>query len=63
MGCTQVTTAIFIGRNITSQHGARKPRHLFIDRMEFDIDIEAYRDERGDLGGELPISASTSTCS
>ena len=44
VGCTQAT-ALFVGRNM-------EPR-LLIDKIEFDI--EAYRDERGALGGELPI--------
>ncbi len=43
-GCTQAT-AMYVGRNM-------EPR-LFIDKIEFDV--EAYRDERGALGGDLPI--------
>jgi hypothetical protein len=44
MGCTQAT-ALFVGRNM-------EPR-LLIDKIEFEL--EAYRDERGALGGDLPI--------
>mmetsp|Transcript_14903 Transcript_14903/g.17347 ORF Transcript_14903/g.17347 Transcript_14903/m.17347 type:complete len:234 (+) Transcript_14903:93-794(+) len=44
MGCTQATS-IFVGRNM-------EPR-LYVDKIEFHV--EAYRDERGALGGEFPI--------
>lgn len=44
MGCTQVT-AIFVGRNME--------KRVIIDSMDFDI--KAWRDERGALGGDLPI--------
>mmetsp|Transcript_22565 Transcript_22565/g.33755 ORF Transcript_22565/g.33755 Transcript_22565/m.33755 type:complete len:280 (-) Transcript_22565:699-1538(-) len=44
VGCTQAT-ALYVGRNM-------EPR-LLIEKIEFDV--EAYRDERGALGGELPI--------
>jgi len=45
IGCTQAT-AVFVGRNM-------KPRRLNISQMKFDI--QACRDERGSLGGTLPI--------
>jgi uncharacterized OsmC-like protein len=45
IGCTQAT-AVFVGRNM-------KPRRLNISEIKFDI--QAYRDERGALGGSLPI--------
>ena len=46
MGCTQAT-ALFVGRNMN-------PR-VYIEKIEFDS-IEAYRDERGALGGEFPLN-------
>jgi len=61
IGCTQAT-AIFVSRNMNvgSRNdvvGQTKKAHealrIVIDKMEFDI--EAFRDERGALGGELPI--------
>ena len=45
MGCTQAT-AVFVGRNM-------RPRRLNISRLEFDL--KAYRDERGAIGGSLPL--------
>ena len=50
MGCTQAT-ALFVGRNMN-------PR-VYIDKIEFDS-IEAYRDERGALGGEFPLKSGDS---
>lgn len=45
IGCTQAT-AVYVGRNM-------RPRRLNISKINFDI--TAHRDERGALGGSIPI--------
>ena len=64
IGCTQAT-ALFVARNMMTittttiamgdtKEKPTKPRRIEIDRLEFE-NIVATRDERGALGGELPI--------